>query len=83
MWAPDNHLEMAAVPDRAVLAASKIVLEPVFEAGILPCRFTSRPQRSAHDALQLLFDKSYRSNGGLPRRTSLETAPSGPYHATR
>jgi RNA-directed DNA polymerase len=36
--------------DRIVQAALKIVLEPIFEAGFLPCSFGFRPKRSAHDA---------------------------------
>jgi hypothetical protein len=45
---------------RIVQAALKIVLEPVFEADFLPCSFGFRPRRSAHDALQVLIDESWR-----------------------
>ena len=45
-------------------AACKIVLEPVFEADFLPCSFGFRPERSAHDALQVLIDEAWR-----PRET--------------
>ena len=41
-------------------AAVKIVLEPVFEAGFLPCSFGFRPGRSAHDALQALIDEAWQ-----------------------
>jgi len=51
-----------------VQAAAKIVLEPVFEAGFLPCSFGFRPGRSAHDALQVLIDESWRG-----RRWVVET----------
>jgi hypothetical protein len=44
-------LSIPAVRDRIVQAAVKIVLEPVFEAGFLPCSFGFRPRRSAHDGL--------------------------------
>ena len=53
-------LSIPAVRDRVVQAAVKIVLEPVFEAGFLPCSFGFRPGRSAHDALQVLIDESWR-----------------------
>ena len=46
----------------------KIVLEPVFEADFLPCSFGFRPERSAHDALQVLIDESWRG-----RRWVVET----------
>jgi group II intron reverse transcriptase/maturase len=53
-------LSIPAVGDRIVQAALKIVLEPIFEAGFLPCSFGFRPKRSAHDALQVLIDESWR-----------------------
>ena len=61
-------LSIPAVRDRIVQAAVKIVLEPVFEAGFLPCSFGFRPGRSAHDALQVLIDESWRG-----RRWVVET----------
>jgi retron-type reverse transcriptase len=45
--------------DRVVQTAVKIVLEPVFEADMMPCSFGFRPKRSAHDALQVLVDESF------------------------
>ena len=53
-------LAIAAVRDRIVQAAVKIVLEPVFEADFLPCSFGFRPKRSAHDALQVLVDEAWQ-----------------------
>jgi group II intron reverse transcriptase/maturase len=53
-------LSIPAVRDRVVQAAVKIVLEPIFEADFLPCSFGFRPKRSAHDALQVLIDESWR-----------------------
>ena len=53
-------LSIPSVRDRIVQAAVKIVLEPVFEADFLPCSFGFRPKRSAHDALQILIDESWR-----------------------
>jgi group II intron reverse transcriptase/maturase len=61
-------LSIPAVRDRIVQAAVKIVLEPVFEADMLPCSFGFRPKRSAHDALQVLIDESWRG-----RRWVVET----------
>ncbi len=61
-------LAIAAVRDRIVQAAVKIVLEPVFEADFLPCSFGFRPKRSAHDALQVLIDEAWQG-----RRWVVET----------
>ena len=61
-------LAIAAVRDRIVQAAVKIVLEPVFEADFLPCSFGFRPGRSAHDALQVLIDEAWQG-----RRWVVET----------
>ena len=61
-------LSIPAVRDRVVQAAAKIALEPVFEADLLPCSFGFRPGRSAHDALQVLIDESWRG-----RRWVVET----------
>jgi group II intron reverse transcriptase/maturase len=61
-------LSIPTVRDRIVQAATKIVLEPVFEADFLPCSFGFRPKRSAHDALQVLIDESWRG-----RRWVVET----------
>jgi RNA-directed DNA polymerase len=53
-------LSIPTVRDRVVQAATKIVIEPIFEADFLPCSFGFRPKRSAHDALQVLIDESWR-----------------------
>jgi RNA-directed DNA polymerase len=53
-------LSIPAVRDRVVQAATKIVIEPIFEADMLECSFGFRPRRSAHDALQVLVDESWR-----------------------
>ena len=55
-------LSIPTVADRIVQAAMKIVLEPVFEADLLACSFGFRPKRSAHDALQVLIDESWRGS---------------------
>lgn len=61
-------LSIPSVRDRIVQAAVKIVLEPIFEADMLDCSFGFRPRRSAHDALQVLIDESWRG-----RRWVVET----------
>ena len=53
-------LSIPAVRDRVVQSAVKIVIEPIFEADFLSCSFGFRPKRSAHDALQVLVDESWR-----------------------
>lgn len=45
-------LGVAAVGDRVVQAALRIVLEPILEADFLPCSYGFRPKRSAHQALR-------------------------------
>jgi len=53
-------LSIPAVRDRVVQAAVRIVIEPIFEADMLECSFGFRPGRSAHDALQVVVDESWR-----------------------
>jgi RNA-directed DNA polymerase len=45
-------LGIPCVADRVVMAAARIVLEPIFEADFLPVSYGFRPQRSAHHALE-------------------------------
>jgi group II intron reverse transcriptase/maturase len=52
-------LSIPAVRDRVVQAATKIVIEPIFEADMLECSLGFRPRRSAHDALQVLIDEAW------------------------
>jgi RNA-directed DNA polymerase len=61
-------LSIPAVRDRIVQAATKIVLEPIFEADFADCSFGFRPKRSQHDALQVLVDETWRG-----RRWVVET----------
>src|SRR5829696_1971214 len=61
-------LSIPTVRDRVVQAAAKLAIEPVFEADFLPCSFGFRPTRSAHDALRVLIDESWRG-----RRWVIET----------
>jgi RNA-directed DNA polymerase len=47
-------LGIPCVVDRVIMAAARIVLEPVFEADFLPVSFGFRPKRSAINALDAL-----------------------------
>lgn len=47
-------LGIPVVRDRVIMAAARIVLEPVFEADFLPVSFGFRPKRSAIDALDVV-----------------------------
>jgi RNA-directed DNA polymerase len=47
-------LGIPTVRDRVVMAAAKIVLEPVFEADFLRSSFGFRPKRSAHMAIEAI-----------------------------
>lgn len=49
---PSRPLSIPTVSDRVVMAAAKIVLEPIFEADFLPNSFGFRPKHSAHQALE-------------------------------
>ena len=54
-------LSIPTVRDRIVQTALKVVLEPIFEADMLPCSFGFRPRRGTHDALQVLVDEAWRA----------------------
>ena len=45
-------LGIPTVADRVVMAAAKVVLEPIFEADFLPTSYGFRPRLSAHHALE-------------------------------
>jgi RNA-directed DNA polymerase len=47
-------LGIPTVSDRVVMAAMRIVLEPIFEADFVPCSYGFRPKRSAHHALETI-----------------------------
>jgi len=57
--AEQRPLSIPSVRDRVVQAATKIVIEPIFEADMLECSFGFRPRRSTHDALQVLIDEAW------------------------
>ncbi len=56
-------LGIPCVRDRVVMAAAKIVLEPIFEADFSPVSFGFRPKRSAHHALEAV--RQAANQGGL------------------
>ena len=45
-------LGIPAIRDRVVMAAAKLVLEPIFEGDFLPASFGFRPKHSTHQALE-------------------------------
>jgi group II intron reverse transcriptase/maturase len=47
-------LGIPTVADRVVMAAAKIVLEPIFEADFSPVSYGFRPKRSAHMACEVI-----------------------------
>ena len=47
-------LGIPRVRDRVVQTATRLVLEPLFEASFLPCSFGFRPKRGAHPALECI-----------------------------
>jgi RNA-directed DNA polymerase len=47
-------LGIPSVRDRVAQQAARLVLEPVFEAGFLPCSYGFRPKRSATQAMERL-----------------------------
>jgi RNA-directed DNA polymerase len=54
---PNGQLRPLGIPtvrDRVVQAAARLILEPIFEADFEPCSYGFRPQRSAHQALQVI-----------------------------
>ena len=50
----ERNLGVPAIRDRVVQAATKAVLEPIFEADFLDCSFGFRPGRSTHMALEVI-----------------------------
>ena len=50
--AETRPLGIPTVKDRVGQQATKLVLEPIFEADFLPCSFGFRPKRSATDAME-------------------------------
>jgi RNA-directed DNA polymerase len=57
-------LSIPCVRDRVVMAAAKLVLEPIFEADFLPASYGFRPRRSAHQALEAVRVEANRGAVG-------------------
>jgi len=55
-------LGIPAIVDRVVQMATKLVIEPIFEANFLDCSHGFRPERSAHDAIRVI-DKTITFKG--------------------
>jgi group II intron reverse transcriptase/maturase len=53
-------LGIPTVRDRVVQMATKIVIEPIFEADFLPCSYGFRPKRSATGALEAIREAGNR-----------------------
>ncbi|MBT8226620.1 MAG: group II intron reverse transcriptase/maturase [Dactylosporangium sp.] len=47
-------LSIPTMADRVVMTAAKLLLEPIWEADFLPVSFGFRPNRSTHDALEVV-----------------------------
>lgn len=62
---PDGRqrpLGIPAIRDRVVQMATKIVIEPIFEADFRACSYGFRPKRSAHQAVQAIREAMWRSH---------------------
>jgi group II intron reverse transcriptase/maturase len=55
-------LGIPTVKDRVVQAATKLVLEPIFEADFAPCSFGFWPKRSTCEALEVLREQGKQCN---------------------
>lgn len=67
---PDGTKRPLGIPtvrDRVVQAATKLVIEPIFEADFKECSYGFRPKRSATDALEVI-----RLDGGRGHRYVVE-----------
>jgi RNA-directed DNA polymerase len=56
-------LGIPTIADRVIMAAAKIVLEPIFEADFHPVSFGFRPKRSAQQALEVVRQTANQGRG--------------------
>ncbi|MFZ0664166.1 MAG: group II intron reverse transcriptase/maturase [Acidimicrobiales bacterium] len=56
-------LGIPTIADRVIMAAAKIVLEPIFEADFHPVSFGFRPKRSAQQALEIVRQTANQGRG--------------------
>jgi RNA-directed DNA polymerase len=71
--------------DKVLQKAVAMVLEPLYEQEFLNCSYGFRPGRSAHDALQTLWEQAMGTGGGwvidLDIRKFLDSCPHcTPFH---
>lgn len=59
----ERNLGVPAVRDRVVQAATRAVVEPIFEADFLDCSYGFRPRRSAQQALETIRMEVNRGRG--------------------
>lgn len=55
-------LGIPTIKDRIIQTATKIVIEPIFEADFKESSFGFRPKRSAHDALEVIRETCNKGN---------------------
>ena len=55
-------LSIPVIRDRVIMAAAKLVLEPIFESDFKPVSFGFRPKRSAFDALDVIRREVHRGH---------------------
>jgi len=58
----ERPLGIPTVRDRVAQMATKLVIEPIFEAGFLPCSYGFRPKRSATQALEAIRQTGNRGH---------------------
>ena len=68
-------LGIPCVRDRVVMAAAKLVLEPIFEADFSPVSFGFRPKRSTHQALEVIKTTAKRGGAKLVKRSQRTSLP--------
>jgi group II intron reverse transcriptase/maturase len=75
-------LGIPIIRDRVIQAAVKLVIEPIFEAGFLPCSYGFRPKRSAHDAMRDIWRVMWREHrlwiADLDLKACFDTIPHEP-----
>lgn len=63
----DGTLRPLGIPtfeDKVLQRAVAMLLEPLYEQDFMDCSYGFRPKRSAHQALQVIWDQTMRMGGG-------------------
>jgi len=71
-------LGIPTIKDRVVQMATLLILEPIFEADFLDCSFGFRPERSAHQALEVIREslkQGYREVYDADLQAYFDTIP--------